>query len=70
MQAVGHALNEHLTFSILNPTDMFSVGSTSGVVQVSLGVRLFGETFVSSFSQKMGKEYLAELAQYNTSGQF
>ena len=34
MQAVGHALNEHLTFSILNPTEEFQVGPTSGVVQV------------------------------------
>ncbi|ELU08218.1 hypothetical protein CAPTEDRAFT_222745 [Capitella teleta] len=32
VQASGHALNEHLTFSILNPSDMFSIGATSGVV--------------------------------------
>lgn len=33
--AVGHALNEHITFSILNPTEMFKMGSTSGVVQTT-----------------------------------
>ncbi|GIX90248.1 protocadherin Fat 3 [Caerostris extrusa] len=30
---IGTALNEHLTFKILNPSDMFEVGSTSGVVR-------------------------------------
>ncbi|KAG8191614.1 hypothetical protein JTE90_018546 [Oedothorax gibbosus] len=30
---VGTALNEHLTYKILNPSDMFEVGPTSGVVR-------------------------------------
>ncbi|KAF8791564.1 Fat-like cadherin-related tumor suppressor [Argiope bruennichi] len=30
---VGTALNEHLTFKILNPSDMFEIGSTSGVIR-------------------------------------
>lgn len=32
---VGTALNEHLTFKILNPSEMFTVGTTSGVVQTT-----------------------------------
>ena len=49
MQAVGHALNEHLTFSILNPTEKFHVGTTSGVVQVrSLAINGKLETIVIS----------------------
>ncbi len=35
VQAVGHALNEHLVFSILNPSPLFQIGETSGVIQVS-----------------------------------
>ena len=31
----GHALNEHLTFRLLNPSDLFQIGSTSGVVQTT-----------------------------------
>lgn len=32
VQAVGHSLNEQLSFKILNPNNMFRLGSTSGVV--------------------------------------
>ena len=41
--AVGHALNEHLAFSILNPTIMFQMGTTSGIVQTT-GVPFDRET--------------------------
>ncbi len=37
VQAIGHALNEHLEFHILNPSHMFQIGATSGVVQ-TLGI--------------------------------
>ncbi|XP_042896565.1 fat-like cadherin-related tumor suppressor homolog isoform X3 [Parasteatoda tepidariorum] len=30
---IGSSLNEHLSFKILNPSEMFEVGSTSGVVR-------------------------------------
>ena len=43
LTAVGHALNEHLIFAILNPTSMFQVGSTSGVVQ-TMGLPFDRET--------------------------
>lgn len=33
MHVLGSELNEHLKFSILNPTDMFEIGETSGVIQ-------------------------------------
>ncbi|XP_065574069.1 fat-like cadherin-related tumor suppressor homolog isoform X5 [Artemia franciscana] len=32
LQVVGSELHEHIFFSILNPSDMFSIGRTSGVV--------------------------------------
>ncbi|XP_022242412.1 fat-like cadherin-related tumor suppressor homolog [Limulus polyphemus] len=32
---VGNALNEHVIFRILNPSDMFKVGKTSGVLQTT-----------------------------------
>lgn len=35
VQATGHALNEHLTFSILNPSPLFKIGATSGVVMTT-----------------------------------
>jgi protocadherin Fat 1/2/3 len=38
VNVLGSALNEHVTFSILNPTDMFEIGSTSGAIQTT-GVR-------------------------------
>jgi len=41
MQVIGQALNEHLTFSILNPRDLFTVRPTSGVVCMSTEGRLF-----------------------------
>ena len=43
VQAMGHALNEHLSFSILNPSDMFVIGQTSGVVETT-GVAFDRET--------------------------
>lgn len=33
VHVLGSELNEHLKFSILNPTDMFEIGETSGVIQ-------------------------------------
>ncbi|XP_074651233.1 protocadherin Fat 1-like [Tubulanus polymorphus] len=33
VQLVGSKLNEYLRFSILNPSDLFTIGKTSGVVQ-------------------------------------
>ncbi|XP_064094852.1 fat-like cadherin-related tumor suppressor homolog isoform X3 [Macrobrachium nipponense] len=33
VHVLGSELNEHLRFSILNPTDMFMIGETSGVIQ-------------------------------------
>lgn len=41
--AVGHALNEHLTFSILNPSHLFTIGRTSGIVHTT-GVAFDRET--------------------------
>lgn len=39
VNVLGSALNEHITFTILNPTEMFVIGSTSG------GVRTTGNKF-------------------------
>jgi len=38
VNVLGSALNEHVIFSILNPTDMFEIGSTSGAIRTT-GVR-------------------------------
>lgn len=38
VNVLGSALNEHIDFRILNPTDMFRIGKTSGVIQTT-GVR-------------------------------
>lgn len=35
---IGAALNEHIEFRLLNPTDMFRIGFTSGVIETT-GVR-------------------------------
>lgn len=35
VNVLGSALNEHLEFRILNPTDMFTIGPTSGVIQTT-----------------------------------
>ncbi|XP_068083906.1 fat-like cadherin-related tumor suppressor homolog [Anabrus simplex] len=35
VNVLGSALNEHVIFSILNPTDMFEIGSTSGVIRTT-----------------------------------
>lgn len=35
VHVLGSNLNEHLKFSILNPTDMFIIGDTSGVIQTT-----------------------------------
>lgn len=35
VNVVGAALNEHVEFRILNPTDMFKIGLTSGAVQTT-----------------------------------
>lgn len=38
VNVLGNKLNEHIQFGILNPTDMFTIGSTSGAIQ-TLGVK-------------------------------
>lgn len=38
VNVLGSALNEHLEFRILNPTDMFTIGLTSGVIRTT-GIR-------------------------------
>lgn len=43
VNVLGSALNEHLEFRILNPTDMFAIGLTSGVIRTT-GVRFDRET--------------------------
>ncbi|XP_017769468.1 PREDICTED: fat-like cadherin-related tumor suppressor homolog isoform X4 [Nicrophorus vespilloides] len=43
VNVLGSALNEHLEFRILNPTNMFKVGLTSGVIQTT-GLRFDRET--------------------------
>lgn len=43
VNVLGSALNEHVEFHILNPTDMFSVGLTSGAIQTT-GVKFDRET--------------------------
>ena len=35
VQALGSQLNEHLRFRILNPSDMFTIGETSGVIMTT-----------------------------------
>ncbi|XP_064610099.1 protocadherin Fat 1-like isoform X2 [Liolophura sinensis] len=35
IQVKGHVMNEHLTFSILNPSKLFKIGPTSGVLQTT-----------------------------------
>ncbi|GLH14886.1 Fat-like cadherin-related tumor suppressor homolog [Gryllus bimaculatus] len=35
VNVLGSALNEHVVFSILNPTDMFTIGPTSGVIKTT-----------------------------------
>ncbi|XP_060526655.1 fat-like cadherin-related tumor suppressor homolog isoform X2 [Cylas formicarius] len=35
VNVLGSALNEHLEFAILNPTDMFTIGPTSGVIRTT-----------------------------------
>lgn len=35
VQALGSELNEHLKFRILNPTDAFTIGETSGVIMTT-----------------------------------
>ncbi|XP_045469521.1 fat-like cadherin-related tumor suppressor homolog isoform X5 [Harmonia axyridis] len=35
VNVLGTALNEHVEFRILNPTDMFSIGYTSGVIRTT-----------------------------------
>lgn len=43
LNVLGTALNEHVTFSILNPTDMFVIGLTSGAISTT-GIRFDRET--------------------------
>lgn len=38
VNVVGSELNEHIQFSILNPTDLFTIGSTSGAIRTT-GIR-------------------------------
>lgn len=35
VNVLGSALNEHVIFRILNPTDMFEIGSTSGAIRTT-----------------------------------
>ncbi|XP_049837416.1 fat-like cadherin-related tumor suppressor homolog isoform X3 [Schistocerca gregaria] len=35
VNVLGSALNEHIVFNILNPTDMFEIGSTSGAIRTT-----------------------------------
>lgn len=35
VDVIGAALNEHVEFRILNPTDLFSIGKTSGAIQTT-----------------------------------
>ena len=35
LNILGSALNEHIIFSIMNPTDMFTIGKTSGVIRTT-----------------------------------
>lgn len=35
VNVLGTALNEHIVFSILNPTDMFTIGPTSGAIKTT-----------------------------------
>lgn len=35
VQVLGSELNEHMTFKILNPTTMFGIKETSGVIQTT-----------------------------------
>ncbi|KAG5872822.1 hypothetical protein JTB14_018053 [Gonioctena quinquepunctata] len=35
VNVLGSALNEHIEYSILNPTDMFTIGPTSGVIRTT-----------------------------------
>ncbi|XP_019772654.2 fat-like cadherin-related tumor suppressor homolog isoform X8 [Dendroctonus ponderosae] len=35
VNVLGSALNEHIEFRILNPTDMFAIGPTSGVIRTT-----------------------------------
>ncbi|XP_011297771.1 fat-like cadherin-related tumor suppressor homolog isoform X1 [Fopius arisanus] len=43
VNVLGSALNEHIIFSILNPTDMFEIGRTSGAIRTT-GKRFDRET--------------------------
>lgn len=38
VNVLGSVLNEHIVFGILNPTDMFVIGSTSGAIRTT-GIR-------------------------------
>lgn len=38
VNVIGAALNEHIEFRILNPTEMFRIGPTSGAI-VTTGIR-------------------------------
>ncbi|XP_030767379.1 fat-like cadherin-related tumor suppressor homolog isoform X3 [Sitophilus oryzae] len=43
VNVLGSALNEHIEFKILNPTDMFTIGPTSGVIRTT-GIKFDRET--------------------------
>lgn len=43
VNVLGTSLNEHIEFRILNPTDLFKIGRTSGVIQTT-GLRFDRET--------------------------
>ncbi|XP_026296983.1 fat-like cadherin-related tumor suppressor homolog isoform X4 [Apis mellifera] len=61
VNVLGSALNEHIVFSILNPTDMFVIGSTSGAIRTT-GIRFDREVcdhyelIVEARSQMPGRE--------------
>lgn len=61
VNVLGSALNEHIVFSILNPTEMFVIGSTSGAIRTT-GIRFDREVcdhyelIVEARSQMPGRE--------------
>lgn len=58
VNVIGLALNEHVEFLILNPTDLFRIGLTSGTIQTT-GIRFDRE-------QKRFHELIIEARSYPT----
>ncbi|XP_048512093.1 fat-like cadherin-related tumor suppressor homolog isoform X4 [Athalia rosae] len=61
VNVLGSALNEHVVFTILNPTEMFEIGTTSGAIRTT-GVRFDREVrdnyelIVEAMSQMLDRE--------------